>query len=131
MKKSFRDFLAELDAAGELQSLKKPVDVRDVSGLIEQSPKALMFDVLKDYPGWRLAGGLITSRKRLSASMGITGKHRPTRAGRGFETPTPPVMVDKAPCQEVVQLSPDLSSLPYPLMHVLDGGPYISATFVV
>ena len=131
MKKSFRDFLAELDVAGELQSLKKPVDVRDVSGLIEQSPKALMFDVLKDYPGWRLAGGLITSRKRLALAMGTTENDIPTRLERGLKNPIPPVMVDKAPCQEVVQLSPDLSLLPYPLMHVLDGGPYISATFVV
>jgi 2,5-furandicarboxylate decarboxylase 1 len=131
MKKSFRDFLAELDAAGELQLLQKPADVRDVSGLIEQSPKALMFNALKDYPGWRLAGGLITSRKRLALAMGTTENDIPTRLERGLKNPIPPVIVDKAPCQEVVQLNPDLSSLPYPLMHVLDGGPYISATFVV
>jgi 2,5-furandicarboxylate decarboxylase 1 len=131
MRSSFRDFLADLDTAGELQTVKKPVDVRDVSGLIEQSPKALMFDALEDYPGWRLAGGLITSRKRLALAMGTTEKDIPTRLERGLKHPIPPVMVDKAPCQEVVLTDPDLSSIPYPLMHVLDGGPYISATLVV
>jgi len=33
MKKSFRDFLADLDAAGELGRYCVPVDVRDVSAL--------------------------------------------------------------------------------------------------
>jgi 2,5-furandicarboxylate decarboxylase 1 len=131
MRSSFRDFLADLETAGELQTVKKPVDVRDVSGLIEQSPKALMFDALEDYPVWRLAGGLITSRKRLALAMGTTEKDIPTRLERGLKNPIPPVMVDKAPCQEVVLTDPDLSSIPYPLMHVLDGGPYISATLVV
>ena len=131
MIKSFRDFLAELDAAGELQTLRKPVDVRDVSGLIEQSPKALMFNALKDYPNWRLAGGLITSRKRLALAMNTTENDIPTRLERGLRNPIEPVMTDQAPCQEIVHTDPDLSTIPYPLMHVLDGGPYISATFVV
>lgn len=131
MRKTFRDFLNELDAAGELLKLKKPVDVRDVSGLIEQSSKALMFDALKDYPGWRLAGGLITSRRRLALAMGTSENDIPTSLERGLKNPISPVMVDKAPCQEVVQTDPDLSSVPLPLMHMLDGGPYISATLVV
>lgn len=131
MKKGFRDFLAELASAGELETLTKPVDVRDVSGLIEESPKALMFNALKDYPNWRLAGGLITSRKRLALAMGTTESDIPTRLERGLRNPIEPVLVKDAPCQEVVHTTPDLSAIPYPLMHVLDGGPYISATFVV
>jgi hypothetical protein len=37
MKKSFRDFLVELDAVGELRRVKKPVDLRSVSAFIAQS----------------------------------------------------------------------------------------------
>jgi 2,5-furandicarboxylate decarboxylase 1 len=131
MTTSFRDYLQSLSDAGELRSIKGATDVRDVSALIEQSSKALMFMALKDYPGWRLAGGLITTRKRLALAMGTTERDIPTRLEQGLKNPIPPVMIDQAACQEVVQREPDLTKLPYPLMHVLDGGPYISATFVV
>ncbi len=90
-----------------------------------------MFNALKDYPNWRLAGGLITSRKRLALAMNTTENDIPTRLERGLRNPIEPVMTDQAPCQEIVHTDPDLSTIPYPLMHVLDGGPYISATFVV
>jgi 2,5-furandicarboxylate decarboxylase 1 len=90
-----------------------------------------MFNALKDYPNWRMAGGLITSRKRLALAMGTTENDIPTRLERGLKNPIEPVLMEGAPCQEVVHTNPDLSTIPYPLMHVLDGGPYISATFVV
>jgi 2,5-furandicarboxylate decarboxylase 1 len=131
MKKSFRDFLDELAHASELQRIGRNVDVRDVSALIEQSPKALLFDELTDYPGWRLAGGLITSRRRLALAMGVKENEIPSKVASGLKQPVSPVLVERAPCQEVVLEKPDLSAIPYPLMHVLDGGPYLSATFVV
>ena len=131
MSKSFRDFLKSLSDAGELRTIERATDVRDVSALIEQSPKALMFKSLKDYPDWRLAGGLITTRKRLALAMGTTERQIPTQLERGLKSPIAPVMVKTAPCQEVVHTDPDLTKIPYPMMHVLDGGPYLSATFVV
>ena len=72
MKKTFRDFLAELDFAGEMHTIKEAVDVRDVSALISQCKHAVMFNALKDYPGWRMCGGLLSSRKRLALAMGST-----------------------------------------------------------
>jgi 2,5-furandicarboxylate decarboxylase 1 len=131
MSKSFRDFLKSLSDAGELRTIERATDVRDVSALIEQSPKALMFKSLKDYPDWRLAGGLITTRKRLALAMGTTERQIPTQLERGLKSPIAPVMVKSAPCQEIVHTDPDLTKIPYPMMHVLDGGPYLSATFVV
>lgn len=131
MSKSFRDFLQALSDAGELRRIETAVDVRDVSALIEQSPQALMFGALRDYPDWRLAGGLVTTRRRLALAMGTTERNIPIAIERGLKSPVAPVMTDKAPCQEVVHARPDLSAIPYPLMHVLDGGPYLSATFVV
>lgn len=131
MSKSFRDFLQSLSDAGELRCIKTAADVRDVSALIEQSPQALMFETLKDYPGWRLAGGLITTRKRLALAMATTERNIPITIEHGLKNPIAPVMIGQAPCQEIVHERPDLTSVPYPLMHVLDGGPYLSATFVV
>ena len=71
MKKSFRDFLFELEAAGELRRIKQPVDLRDVSALIAQSSQATLFEELKEYPGWQLAGALVSTRTILSPISGF------------------------------------------------------------
>lgn len=133
-EKSFRDFLFELEAAGELRRIKKPVDLRDVSALIAQSSQATLFEALKEYPGWQLAGALVSTRKRLALAMGSSEDEIALRFEQGLDRPVEAVMVDYAPCQEVVLTGDDvdLTAIPYyPLMHVLDGGPYISATCVV
>src|SRR5690606_37172846 len=70
MKKSFRDFLADLEAAGEVLTIGKPVDPRDLSSLISQSDKAVLFEVVKEYPGWRVVGNLVSTRRRLALAMG-------------------------------------------------------------
>jgi 2,5-furandicarboxylate decarboxylase 1 len=132
MKKTLRDFLGELDRAGELRTIHEAVDVRDVSALIAQSKQAVMFDALKDYPGWRMCGGLVASRKRLALAVGSTENEVAMRFEQGLNRVIEPVMVSEAPCQQVVQRGDevDLTSLPYPIMHIFDGGPYLSATLV-
>jgi 2,5-furandicarboxylate decarboxylase 1 len=133
MKKSLRDYLDELEAAGELKRLSHPVDVRDVSALLSQSPQATLFEKLREYPDWRMVGALLATRRRLALAMGCAENDVATRFEKGLARPIEPVMVDCAPCQQVVRRGADvdLTAIPYPLMHELDGGPYISATFVV
>ena len=132
MKKSLRDFLADLDQAGELRMIENTVDVRDVSALVSQSKRALMCNSLKDYPGWRLCGGLLSTRKRLALAMGGSENEVAMRFEEGLGRALDPLIVSDAPCQEVVRLGSevDLTAIPFPMMHVLDGGPYISATMV-
>jgi 2,5-furandicarboxylate decarboxylase 1 len=133
MKKSFRDFLKALDEAEELAHVTKPIDVRDISGLVNQASKAVLCENVKEYPDWQVAGGLITSRKRLALAMGCDDNDVARRFEKGLEKPIEPVMVTDAPCQEVVLMGDDvdLTSIPYPLMHLFDGGPYLAGTFVV
>jgi UbiD family decarboxylase len=133
MKKSFRDFLADLEAAGELGRFRAPVDVRDVSALCAQSPQASLFENLVDYPGWRLAGALLTSRKRLALAMGCAEDEVAWRFEEGLGRLIEPVVVKDAPCQQIVKTGGgvDLAAIPYPMMHMFDGGPYLSGTFVV
>jgi 2,5-furandicarboxylate decarboxylase 1 len=132
-KQSFRDFLATLDHAGELRRIAKPVDPRAFSTLIAQSPQAVMFDHVEGYPEWRVAGGLVSTRKRLAIAMGSTQNDVAMRFEEALRRPIEPIMTNEAPCQEVVYEGDtvDLTTIPYPLMHKLDGGPYISATCVV
>src|SRR5688572_28996373 len=122
MKKSFRDFLRALEDANELTQIKRPVDVRDISALVNQSQRAVLCESVKEYPDWQVAGGLITSRKRLALAMGCDENDVARRFEKGLEKPIDPVMVTDAPCQEVVVTGNDvdLTSIPYPLMHRFD-----------
>ncbi len=133
MKKSFRDFLGALEGAKELARIKKPVDVRDLSALLGQSSRAVLFENVKEYPNWHIAGALVSSRKRLALAMGCEENDVAVRFEQGLERLIEPVMVKEAPCQEVVLQGKDvdLTAIPYPLMHVYDGGPYLSGTLVV
>src|SRR5262249_9678122 len=125
--------VAELEAAGEVLTIKKPVDPRDLSSLLSQSDKAVMFGDVTEYEGWRVIGNLVSTRRRLALAMGSGENDVAMRFEEGVRKPIDPVMVKSAPCQEVVKTGAevDLTAIPYPLMHRLDGGPYISATCVV
>lgn len=106
MKKSFRDFLFELEAAGELRRIKKPVDLRDVSALIAQSSQATLFEALKEYPGWQLASALVSTRKRLALAMGSSedeialrfGRHRRSLSASRMPRPTK-IMFESQRCK--------------------------------
>jgi UbiD family decarboxylase len=56
-----------------------------------------------------------------------------TRFEEGIRRPIDARLVEWAPCQEVVLTGDDvdLTRLPLLMMHVKDGGPYISGTLVV
>ena len=132
-KKSFRDFLRNLEDAGEISRIKKIVDPREMSGLAAQNDKATIFEAIEGYPGWKTATALLSSRRRLAITLDCDED----KIAQTFEAASArqiePEIVKDAPCQEVVSSGDDvdLTSIPYPLMHVHDGGPYISGTFVV
>ena len=50
-KKSFRDFLRNLEDAGEISRIKKIVDPREMSGLAAQNDKATIFEAIEAIPG--------------------------------------------------------------------------------
>jgi 2,5-furandicarboxylate decarboxylase 1 len=131
--KGIRDFLDELDAAGQLQKIAKPVDPRHLSALGGQSPEATLFENIEGYPEWRVATALISTRARLAIAMGSPENRIAFAFEEKAARPIDPVTVEAAPCQDVVLEGDDvdLTSLPLPLMHLFDGGPYISGTFVV
>jgi len=132
-KQSFRDFLQRLEEAGELRRLKKGVDARHVSGLMAQVREASFFEQVIGYPEWRVVGALVSTRRRLALGMACAESEIATRFEEGIRRPVEPRLVRDAPCQEVVWEgdAADLTRLPIPLMHVKDGGPYISGTLVV
>jgi 2,5-furandicarboxylate decarboxylase 1 len=131
--KSFRGFLDELDGAGELCRIAKPVDPRQLAALGAQSPQATLFETIEGYPDWRVATALLSTRERLAIAMGCAANRIAFAFEERVAHPIDPVMVQDAPCQEVVLEGDavDLTTIPIPLMHLFDGGPYFSGTFAV
>src|SRR5262249_17867809 len=130
---AFGDFLCALEAAGELKHVKKPVDPRHLSALAAQAKEATLFESITGYADWRVAGALVSTRKRLALAMGCSERDIAPCFESGIKNPIDARIVEDGACQEVVWEGDraDLRSSPIPLMHVKDGGPYISATLVV
>ena len=128
MSASFREFVDDLRAAGELVEISKPVDIRHVATLVDQSDKALMFTNVTGYD-IPVVSGLVNSRERLAIAMGCEFGEIEARLRRGLDNPLAPVTVNSGPAREVLAEGDevDLFNLPVPLFSVLDGGPMITA----
>jgi 4-hydroxy-3-polyprenylbenzoate decarboxylase len=130
-----RDFLAELEASGELLRIKDEVDAeyeicafcRHVAD--EEGP-ALLFDSIKGYEMPALAN-LFGTEKRIAMALGVELKDMNRIIAERLRTRIPPVLIDRkdAPCKEVVSTGADvdLTKIPFPLWNVGDGGTYITA----
>lgn len=123
----FREMLARMESQGHLQKTKRPVNPRHITALSGQASSAILCDVTEyDIP---VAAGLYWTRSRVASALGWPEGELGAYFGRGVAAPIPPVLVEEAPCQEIVRLGDDvdLTELPIPFMHEKDGGPYISA----
>lgn len=130
MASSFRDFLAVLEARGELRRVADPIDLRHVSALTAASPQALWFEQVAGYE-MGVVSGVLGSRERMGALLDCDHRDIGKVFLKRLQQQRPPVMVDRkdAPVKEVILTGDqiDLTSLPVPLVSQLDGGPYITS----
>ncbi len=128
MSASFREFVDDLRREGELVEIGKPVDIRHIATLVDQSDTALLFTDIIGYD-MPVVSGLINSRERLAIAMGCDFGDIEARLRRGIDRPIEPEMVNSGPARAVLQQGHevDLFNLPVPLFSVLDGGPMITA----
>ena len=134
-----RTWIPQLEAAGELQHVTKPVDpLRNLGALAWQGEnhlgKATMFHNLPDFPGWRAISYAETSRKRLALAMGTTVKEFiPRMRERLKQGPTPFEKVNWGPVKEVVKLGAaiDLTALPIHQHYEEDGGRYMGGGMLI
>jgi len=130
---SFRDLIESLYKKGELQKIKRPVDIRYVGTLVEESDTALLFENVAGYD-MPVVSGLINSPRRMEIASGCDYSKIYNLLESGIEHPVAPVMVDSAPVREVAyQIGDevDLFSLPIPLFAELDGGPMITPSLII
>ncbi len=127
-----KDFLACLEAEGDLVRVTSPVDVLyEISAYIrktsdEQGP-AVLFERVKGFD-MPVVGGLFAARRRVLRALEYAPGEALERFYEGIRSPIDPVVVDAGPCQEVVFEGDevDLTRLPIPKYSLEDGGVFIT-----
>ncbi|MCY4442778.1 MAG: UbiD family decarboxylase [Deltaproteobacteria bacterium] len=125
---SFRTFLDDLRNAGELVDIHKPVDVRHIAALVDQSSTALLFHTVRGY-GMPVVSGLLNDRGRIALSAGCDYGEMEQRLSHALDHPIDPVEAgdggERGWFREGAAV--DLFSLPVPVFSEFDGGPTITA----
>jgi len=126
-----RTFMNHLAAIGELEVHDEPLALTDITAVIENSPKAVLFKNTGPQK-YEMFAGFIGNKRRLAAAFGLsdTKKVLPEYMRR-LQNPQQVAEVPsaEAPVHQVVLKGDDidLTQLPFYLQHQLDGAPYISS----
>jgi UbiD family decarboxylase len=125
---SFRSHLQRLRDDKRLIEVSRPISkIYQVAGVLEKlEPAPLLFEQVVE-SGFRVAGNLFCTKADFAGYFGIPVSGIIPAMIKAIEGHTPCMVMDSAPCQEVVDLHPDLDDLPI-LRHCAgDGGNYISS----
>ena len=131
--KDMRTWIAELDAAGELIRIDKPVDpLTQMGSLLYQSrEKALLFENLAH--GWRSLGQAPANFRHAALAFGEPQENVVPVIAQRMGKLIKPEMVEDGPVKEVKLKRGefDLTQLPVHIAGKLDGGPVIGSGLVV
>jgi 2,5-furandicarboxylate decarboxylase 1 len=140
LDQSFRTFLAELEAQGELIRFKKPVDpMRNMSAVewktYNELGKSSLFTNIEGHPGWTACSQIVADRRKWAIGLSINEDGLLQEISRRLKNPiasTP--HGDDAPVKELrlIGEKADLLDLPAAKVSERDAGRYIPSgiTFV-
>ncbi len=129
---TLRDYFQRLTLEGRLLRVREPISkIYEVAGVLKQvEPRAVRFEHIHESP-FQVAGNLFCGKAAFADYFDIpVGQIIPTLT-RAIEQRCAPERVTSAPCQEVVERSPNLDILPILRHCELDGGNYISSGVVI
>ena len=144
--RDLREFLTRLDAEDHVRHIVKEVDwnlelshIAKVNEEEHNGGKALLFENVKDYPGWRVLTSALTAKERLALALEMPTdmslmnlSHQWVERIHGKRVP--PRWVDTGPCQEniIEEADVNLNNLPAPWFYPEDGGRYLgTAGFLI
>ncbi len=131
--KDMRTWINELEAAGELIRIDKPVDpLTEMGSLLYQSrEKALFFEKLPH--GWRSLGQAPANLRHAAIAFGTTQEALVPHVAACMGNTIKPVMVADGPVKEVKLKRGefDLTQLPVHIAGQRDGGPVIGSGLMV
>jgi UbiD family decarboxylase len=121
-----------MDAQKKLIHVSEPISkTLEIAGVLKQiEPQPALFERVResDFP---VAGNLFCSKAAFADYFGIKVAELIPFLTNGIQNRRPPEIVRSAPCQEVVELEPDLDKLPILLHCDQDGGNYLSSGVVL
>ena len=126
---SFRSFLS---SHPDLLKINAPISkTYEIAGVLKQiEPRPALFEQVKESQ-FRVAGNLLSSKAEFARYFGIQPFEIIPLLASAIENRTPCPVVSEAPCQDVVDLEPDLDEVPILRHCALDGGNYISSGVVI
>jgi 2,5-furandicarboxylate decarboxylase 1 len=129
---SLRYYFSRLEASQRVIHISEPISkVYEVASVLKQlEPSAVIFEHVNESP-FRAAGNLFCTKASFADYFNIPISAIIPTLAAAINHRTPPQLVEIAPCQEVVNLNPDLDLLPILRHCEQDGGNYISSGVMI
>ena len=130
---SFRAFLAQLDALGELATIDSPMnpagfELSACLSALDGGPALVFTDT---GPGMMpIVGNVLDSVDRVALGLGANRRELTTRIAQAIARPIPSRVLEHGPVQQI-ELPVDLGLLPVPRFFEHETGPYITAGCIV
>lgn len=135
MPKDMRSWIGELKAKGELCRVAKPVNPHTEMGalLYQSREKALLFDQVQGYPGWRVLGQAPANLRHAALAFGVSLHDLIPTMARLMGEHIPPQMVADGPVKQVIQVGEQVNILELPahIAGARDAGPFIASGLAV
>jgi 2,5-furandicarboxylate decarboxylase 1 len=127
-----RNYLQKLDLQKKLVRVNEPISKTfEIAGVLKQmEPQPVLFETVRE-SAFLVAGNLFCSKAAFADYFGIRVAELIPFLTAGIQNRKPPEIVSTAPCQEVIELEPDLDKLPILFHCDQDGGNYISSGIVL
>jgi len=127
-----RDFIKRLKLSRELVVIRKPVSTKFIAAgiLKELDGRPVLFERIKESK-FKVVGNVFSTRELIGKYLGIPKERLIFNIAHAIDHPSEPQLIEKAPCQEVVEEEVDLNKLPILTHCEKDGGPYVSSGVVV
>ncbi len=128
----FRSFLEQLDQNGELVRIRKEVSTEyEMAGIIDAlGEKPVFFEKVKG-SSIPVVAGLVSSKELIARALNIKKEQLLHKLSNAIENPSPPDVVEKGECQEIVEKDVDLTKLPIMRYTKKDGGKYIPSAIAI
>jgi UbiD family decarboxylase len=127
-----REFLKKVDQRGELLRVQGPISKDyEIAGVLKKlEPRPVLFERAAEV-GFPVVGNLFCTKATFADYFGIPVADIIPTLRWAIENRSSCTVIEKAACQEVVELAPDLDRLPLLLHCAGDGGRYISSGVVI
>jgi len=129
----FREYINQLEKKDAITKIVKEVsvDIETAAVLKTAEPTPLLFENVKGYPNYRVAGNIFSTKTSIADYFGISTDQLIPRLTEAVDKRSMPEVIDNAPCQEIVMDQVNLDDLPILKHNERDGGRYISSAVVV